>query len=158
MSRPRLLVTRAVFPDVISLLGEHFELETNADDDAWSRAELLARAAGKDALYVVASDRVDAELLDAAPRVRVVATGAVGVNHLDVALCRARGVAVANTPDVLNEATADMAWALLMATARRVCESEHWLRAGRWQPASGGEPPDDARFSRACHPPAFLAC
>jgi len=133
VSRPRLLVTRAVFPDVISLLGEHFELETNADDDAWSRAELLARAADKDALYVITSDRVDAELLDAAPRVRVVATGSVGVNHIDVALCRARGVAVANTPDVLNEATADMAWALLMATARRVCESEHWLRAGRWQ-------------------------
>jgi len=133
MSRARLLVTRAVFPEVIAFLAEHFELEANAADDTWTRAELLARAADKDALYVAATDRVDAELLDAAPRVRIVATGSVGFNHIDLAACRAHGVVVANTPDVLTEATADMAWALLMAAARRVCESEHWLRAGRWQ-------------------------
>jgi lactate dehydrogenase-like 2-hydroxyacid dehydrogenase len=65
--------------------------------------------------------------------VRIVATGSVGYNHIDLEACRARGVVVTNTPDVLTEATADMAWALLMATARRVCESEHWLRAGHWK-------------------------
>lgn len=131
-TRPRLLVTRAVFPEVTAALAAHFEVEGNPDDTAWTRAELLARVADKDALFVVANDRVDAELLAAAPRLRMVATGSVGFNHVDVAACAARGIPVSNTPDVLTEATADMAWALLMAAARRVTESERWLREGRW--------------------------
>ena len=131
--KPRLLVTRQVFPEVLEYLSSRFELDTNQDDAIWSRAQLLARVRDKDALYVVTSDKVDAELLAAAPAVRIVATGSVGYNHIDLMACRARGVVVTNTPDVLTEATADMAWALLMATARRVCESEHWLRAGHWK-------------------------
>ena len=131
--KPRLLVTRQVFPEVLEHLAARFDLETNQDDAIWSRDELLARVRDKDALYVVTSDRVDAELLAAAPAVRIVATGSVGYNHIDLAACRDRGVVVTNTPDVLTEATADMAWALLMATARRICESEHWLRAGHWK-------------------------
>lgn len=131
--RAKLLVTRRVFPEVLELLRGHFEIEANQDDAEWSRADLLARVADKDALYVVSSDRVDRELLEAAPKVRIVATGSVGFNHVDLAACRERGVRVTNTPDVLTEATADMAWALLMATARRVTESEHWLRAGHWR-------------------------
>lgn len=130
--KPKVLVTRNVFAEVLAQLATRFEVEANHGDDPWSREELLARARGKDALYVVTSDRVDAGLLDAAPTVRIVATGSVGFNHIDLAACRERGVLVTNTPDVLTEATADMAWALLMAAARRVCESEHWLRAGRW--------------------------
>jgi len=129
---PRLLVTRRVFPEVIDALAPRFELEHNQADDLWSRQDLLERVRDKDALFVVSSDRVDAELLAAAPRVRIVSTGSVGFNHVDLAACAARGVAVTNTPDVLTEATADMAWALLMATARRVGESERWLRAGQW--------------------------
>jgi len=131
--KPRLLVTRQVFPEVLEALSPKFELDTNQEDAIWSRQTLLEKSRDKDALYVVTSDRVDAELLDAAPRVRIVATGSVGFNHVDLAACAARGVAVTNTPDVLTEATADMAWALLMATARRICESEHWLRAGHWK-------------------------
>ncbi|HLS57380.1 MAG TPA: D-glycerate dehydrogenase [Zeimonas sp.] len=131
-ARPKLLITRKVFPEVIDRLAPHFEIESNQDDDDWPRAELLARAADRDALFVVSSDRVDRELLAACPRLRIVATGSVGYNHIDLAACGERGIAVSNTPDVLTEATADMAWALLMATARRVCESEHWLRAGKW--------------------------
>jgi gluconate 2-dehydrogenase len=131
--KPRLLITRQVFPEVLEALSQRFELDTNQDDAIWSRETLLERVRDKDALYVVTSDRVDAQLLDAAPRVRIVATGSVGFNHIDLAACAARGVAVTNTPDVLTEATADMAWALLMATARRICESEHWLRAGHWK-------------------------
>ncbi|MFO1300494.1 MAG: D-glycerate dehydrogenase [Burkholderiaceae bacterium] len=130
--RPKLLITRKVFPEVIERLAPYFDIDSNQDDDEWSRATLLARAADRDALFVVASDRVDRELLAACPRLRIVATGSVGYNHIDLAACGERGVAVSNTPDVLTEATADMAWALLMATARRVCESEHWLRAGKW--------------------------
>ena len=131
--KPRLLVTRRVFPEVMALLGTRFDIESNPADDDWSREQLLARVHDKDALFVVSSERVDAELLAAAPAVRIVATGSVGFNHIDLAACSERGVLVTHTPDVLTEATADMAWALLMAAARRVCESGHWLRAGNWQ-------------------------
>lgn len=130
--KPRLLVTRRVFPEVLEALAAEFEVRGNPDDAVWTDAEVRARAADCAALYVVATDRVDAALLDACPRLRIVATGSVGHNHVDLDACRARGIAVTNTPDVLTEATADMAWALLMATARRVTESERWLRGGHW--------------------------
>ena len=131
--RPRLLVTRRIFPEVLDRLAAHFELDANQDDVERPREALLARVADCDALFVVASDRIDAELLDRAPRVRIVATGSVGYNHIDLAACAARGVAVTNTPDVLTEATADMAFTLLMAAARCVSQSERWLRDGQWK-------------------------
>ncbi len=130
--KPRLLVTRKVFAEVVAHLAEVFEVEDNPADDDWSADELRARIADKDALFVVASDRVDADLLMAAPRLRMIATGSVGFNHIDLQACVARGILVTNTPEVLTDATADMAWALLMATARRVTESERWLREGHW--------------------------
>jgi len=132
-ARVRLLVTRRVFPEVIDHLASVFDLETNPQDDLWTPEELRARAADKDALFVVTSDKVDAALLQACPRLKLVATGSVGYNHIDLAACARRGVVVTNTPDVLTEATADMAFALLMATARRITESERWLRQGHWQ-------------------------
>jgi gluconate 2-dehydrogenase len=130
--KPRLLVTRRVFPEVLEVLSDAYEIESNPDDAFWTPEEIRTKLAGCDALYVVATDRVDAALLDACPSLRIVATGSVGINHIDVAACSARGIVVTNTPDVLTEATADMAWALLMATARRVTESERWLRNGQW--------------------------
>jgi gluconate 2-dehydrogenase len=130
--KPRLLVTRRVFPEVLDALEPVYEIESNQDDAVWSPDDFRRRASSCDALYVVATDRVDGSVLDACPKLRIVATGSVGYNHVDVAACAARGIAVTNTPDVLTEATADMAWALLMATARRVTESERWLRAGKW--------------------------
>lgn len=133
MSRPRLLVTRRVFPEVLALLREHFEVEANERDDPWPPERLRERAADKQALFVVASDRIDAALLAAAPGLRVVASGSVGYNHVDLAACAQRGILVTHTPGVLDETTADMAWALLMAAARRLAESEHWLRAGHWK-------------------------
>jgi len=131
--RPRLLITRQLFPQVIERLAPHFEIDSNQRDDEWSRETLLARAADREALYVVATDRIDGELLAACPHLRAVATASVGYNHIDLAACRERGIVVSNTPDVLTEATADMAWALLLAAARRVTESGHWLRAGKWR-------------------------
>ncbi|HLT27999.1 MAG TPA: D-glycerate dehydrogenase [Zeimonas sp.] len=130
--RPKLLVTRRVFPEVIERLKPHFEIEGNADDSIWPREAFVRRAADRDALFVVGSDRVDRALLDACPRLKIVATGTVGYNHIDVAACAERGIAVTNTPDVLTEATADLGWALLMAAARRLSETERWLREGRW--------------------------
>ncbi len=132
-TRPSLLVTRRVFPEVIAHLETMFDVDDNPEDALWSPAELRDRAASKDALYVVASDKVDEALLEACPRLRMVATGSVGYNHVDVAACARRGIVVTNTPDVLTEATADMGFALLMAAARRVTESERWLRQGHWQ-------------------------
>lgn len=132
MSKPRLLITRRVFPEVVDALRAAYEVETNDDDAFWTPEQTRGKAAGCDALYVVATDRVDAALLAACPRLKIVATGSVGYNQIDVAACTARGIPVTNTPDVLTEATADMAWALLMATARRVTESERWLREGKW--------------------------
>lgn len=132
MTKPRLLVTRRVFPEVLAALRTAYEVEANEDDAFWTPEQTRAKAAGCDALYVVATDRVDEALLAACPRLKIVATGSVGYNQIDVAACTARGIAVTNTPDVLTEATADMAWALLMATARRVTESERWLRQGLW--------------------------
>ena len=130
--KPRLLITRRVFPEVLQALSQDWELEVNEADEVWSVEETRHRAARCEGLFVVASDRVDTELIAACPRLKIVATGSVGFNHVDVAACSARGIAVTNTPDVLTEATADMAWALLMAAARRVCESERWLRSGQW--------------------------
>jgi len=130
--KPRLLITRRVFPEVVEALSVAYEVETNPDDAFWTPEQTRAKAAGCEALYVVATDRVDTALLEACPRLKIVATGSVGYNQIDVAACTARGIAVTNTPDVLTEATADMAWALLMSTARRVTESERWLRDGQW--------------------------
>ena len=130
--KPRLLVTRKVFPEVMHALSQAYEVQANPDDALWSPAEFHARLANCDALFVVATDRVDEAALQAAPHLKIVATGSVGYNHIDLAACSARGIAVTNTPDVLTEATADMAWALLMATARRISESERWLREGQW--------------------------
>ncbi|NBP34682.1 MAG: D-glycerate dehydrogenase [Betaproteobacteria bacterium] len=132
-TKPRLLITRRVFPQVLESLAGHFEIEHNEADVPWDLEEMRARIAPMDALYTVATDRIDASVIAAAPRLRMIATGSVGFNHIDLAACRMRGIPVSNTPDVLTEATADMAWALLMATARRVTESERWLRAGSWK-------------------------
>lgn len=132
MSKPKLLVTRRIFPEVLERLAQHFEVTSNQADEDWSADTLRSRVADRDALFVVASDRVDRALLDAAPNLKIVSTGSVGHNHIDLAACAERGIVVGNTPDVLTEATADMAWTLLMAAARRVSDAERWLRAGHW--------------------------
>lgn len=132
-AKPRLLITRRVFDEVIAHLEPYFTIDANQQDAEWSRDELLARAGDRDAMYVVASDRIDRELLSHCQRLKIVATASVGFNHIDVAACTERGIVVTNTPDVLTEATADMGWALLMAAARRITESERWLRDGQWK-------------------------
>jgi len=131
--RPKVLVARRVFDSVISRLGSHFEVESNPADAVWSPAELTARLQGKQGVFVTGSARIDAALLDACPALKAVCSMSVGYNHIDVAACTARGVLVTNTPDVLTETTADFGFALMMATARRISESEHYLRRGEWK-------------------------
>jgi gluconate 2-dehydrogenase len=134
MSRhPRILVARRVFPEVLSRLREHFELVVHDSDEALSPAELVARLQGCDGVFVATTERIDAALLDACPQLRAVCSMAVGHNNIDLEACTARGVLVSNAPDVLTETTADFGFALLLATARRLTESEHYLRAGHWR-------------------------
>ena len=132
MSQPRILVTRDVFPEVIERLSAHFEVESNPEDILWSQDELIARLADKDGAFTTGSQRIDAALIAACPRLKIVANMAVGYNNFDVAAMTAAGVQGTNTPDVLTETTADFGFALLMATARRMAESERYLRAGLW--------------------------
>jgi len=133
MTRPKILVTRAVFPDTIERLGAHFDVEANQADEEWSAEQLIARLQGKQGAFTTGSVRIDAALLDACPDLKICANMAVGYNNFDVAAMSARGVLATNAPDVLTETTADFGFALLMATARRITESEHFLRAGQWK-------------------------
>ena len=132
MTRPRILVARAIFPDVVDRLARHFDVEANPEDAIWSPEELARRLADKDGALTTGSQRIDAALVAACPRLRIVANMAVGYNNFDVDALTAAGVQATNTPDVLTETTADFGFALLMATARRVTESEIYLREGRW--------------------------
>ena len=133
MEKPRVLITRrlALAPD--SVLGAGIEIDQHDSEEALERHELLRRSREVSALLAVLGDRVDRELLDAAPRLRVVANHAVGYDNVDVPSCTARGVWVTNTPDVLTDATADLTWALILALARRVREGERLLRAGEFR-------------------------
>jgi glyoxylate reductase len=131
---PVVFVTRPLpEPGVAPLADAGFDVRTNREDRPLSRTELLDGARDADAIVTTLSDRIDADLLDAAPRLKVVANYAVGFDNVDVAEARRRGVEVTTTPDVLSEATADLAWALLLATARRLGEGERLVRAGEWK-------------------------
>ena len=132
VERPRVLVARAVFPETVERLRAHFEVEDNPDDVLFSKEQLAERLRGKAGAFTTGSERVDAQVLDANPQLRVVANMAVGYNNLDIEAFNARGVLATNTPDVLTETTADFGFALMMAAARRMAESEHYLRRGEW--------------------------
>ncbi|WP_225785111.1 D-glycerate dehydrogenase [Xenophilus sp. Marseille-Q4582] len=133
MTQPRILVARAVFPETLERLARHFEVESNQSDESWDRAQLIQKLQGKAGVFTTGSERIDAELLAACPQLRICANMAVGYNNFDVEAMTARGVLATNAPDVLTETTADFGFALLMATARRISESEHFLRAGQWK-------------------------
>ena len=131
-ARPQVLVSRAVFPEVIDKLALHFGVEANQADDIWLKDEFIRRLGGKQGVFTTGSERIDAEVLQACPGLKICANMAVGYNNFDVEAMTAAGVQGTNTPDVLTETTADFGFALLMATARRITESEHYLRAGQW--------------------------
>jgi gluconate 2-dehydrogenase len=130
---PRVVVTRRLYPFLIDELKSAYTVVDNQDDAALTAEELAQRLTDADAALIVSGERVDEALLARAPRLKVAANVAVGYNNLDLAACTRRGVAATNTPDVLNETTADHGFALLLAAARRVGESERWLRAGHWK-------------------------
>ena len=127
-----LLVSNALPREALRLIPGDVSVDYNDSLDAFPKPELIARLRGKDGLICHIISSIDDEVLAAAPTVKVVANVAVGYNNIDVAAAHRRGVVVTNTPDVLTETTADFAWALLMATARRVVEADHFARSGQW--------------------------
>jgi len=132
MSKPSILVARAIFPEVIERLSQHFDVEHNQADEAWTREQLIARLKGKQGAFTTGGERIDGEVIAACPGLKICANMAVGFNNFDLKAMTAAKVLATNTPDVLTETTADFGFALLMAAARRVAESEHYLRAGKW--------------------------
>lgn len=131
--KPRILVSRAIFPDVLAQLEALFDVEHNQEDAVWSAQDLAARLQGKDGVLTTGGERISAELLQACPQLKICANMAVGFNNFDVPAMTLAGVQGTNAPDVLTETTADFGFALMMATARRMAESEHFLRAGLWK-------------------------
>jgi glyoxylate/hydroxypyruvate/2-ketogluconate reductase len=132
-SRPRVWVSQPLFDDVVARLGAHCALTTTADVTKYSQQELAAALTPLDGALVTLNERIGAAEIAAAPRLRAIANVGVGYNNLDLDALSAAGIVASNTPDVLTETTADLGFALLMAAARRISESERWLREGQWR-------------------------
>lgn len=131
--KPKVLVARWVFPDIVDRLREHFDVDDNPEDVSLTKDQLIARLKDKAGALTTGGDRIDGDVLDANPQLRAVANIAVGYNNFDIPAFTKRGVLGTNTPDVLTETTADFGFALMMATARRVTEGERFLRDGLWK-------------------------
>lgn len=131
-NKPAILIARAVFPEVEDRLRVHFDVETTPAGVVWSQDELVQRLQGKVGVLTTGAERINAQLVAACPQLRIVANLAVGYNNFDLSAMSEAGVLGTNAPDVLTETTADFGFALLMATARRMTESERFLRAGQW--------------------------
>ena len=131
--RPRVFVTRNLFPEAIEVLTDAAETEVWPNEEPPTPEQLLEKVDGADGVLINIMDYVDAGVLRAAHRLKVVSQLGVGVDNIDVAEATRRGVLVGNTPGVLAKATADLGFGLLMSAARRVSESDRWLRAGNWK-------------------------
>jgi gluconate 2-dehydrogenase len=131
-SKPKILVARAIFPEALAKLEENYEVRSNQADVIFTPAQLQKELSGVVGALVAGSERIDADALANAKDLKIVANISVGYNNFDVEAMTAAGVMATNTPDVLTDTTADFGFALLMATARRITESEHWIRAGQW--------------------------
>jgi len=135
-TKPKILVARAIFPEALAKLEESFEVRSNQSDKILTPEELQKALSEVDGALVAGSERIDASALSLAGNLKVIANISVGYNNFDVPAITAAGVMATNTPDVLTDTTADFGFALLMATARRITESEHWVRDGKWDQCS----------------------
>lgn len=134
--KPRVFVSRPLAEPGIRKLAQFCDVVVWDRAEPPSPEELRAAVAPCQGLLVVTPSRVDEALLDAAPKLKVISANGVGVDNIDLDACRRRGIPVGNTPEVLTDATADVAWALLMAAARRVPEADVLVRSGQWKPFS----------------------
>jgi glyoxylate reductase len=133
MTKPKVYVTRELPERGMKIIRERFEAEVWPEYGPPPKEEIVRKARDVDALVTLLSDKIDAEVFDAAPKLKIVAQMAVGFDNIDVAEATKRGIYVTNTPGVLTETTADFAWALLMAVARRVVEADRYVRSGQWK-------------------------
>lgn len=132
--RPNVYVTRMLPDPAIELLKQHCDVEINPDDRVLTREELIDKVRGRDAVLCLLTDTIDDEVFEAAgPQCKIFANYAVGYNNIDVTAATKRGIIITNTPGVLTDATADLAWALLFATARRIVESDKFMRSGQFK-------------------------
>jgi len=132
VSKPAILSTRPLFPAARTILDQHFDVDYGKPSERISREELLKRVADKEGLVCLLTEKVDDQLLSAAPKLRIASTVSVGYDNIDVAACTKHKVVATNTPGVLDDTTADFAWTLLMAIARRLLEGDAWMRSGTW--------------------------
>jgi len=133
MAKPKVYVTRELPERGMKIIRERFDAEVWPEYGPPPKEEIIRKARNVDALVTLLSDKIDAEVFDAAPKLKIVAQMAVGFDNIDVAEATKRGIYVTNTPGVLTETTADFAWALLMAIARRVVEADRYVRSGQWK-------------------------
>ena len=131
--KPKILITRQVFPEVVAGLAKTYDVDHNESDNIFSAEELRARAQGCAGVITCLTEKIDAAFFDACPTVKVLSNIAVGYNNIDVTEASKRGVMVTNTPGVLDDTTADLTFALLMTAARRITETERRLRNGEWK-------------------------
>jgi glyoxylate reductase len=131
--RPSLLISRSLPVEAVAGARSRADVDINDTDAALDRTELIRRLQGRQGLVCLITDAIDAELLAACPELKVASNVAVGFNNIDVAAATKRGVVITNTPDVLTETTADFAWTLLMATARRLVEADRYVRDGKFK-------------------------
>jgi gluconate 2-dehydrogenase len=131
--RNRVLVTKRIYPEAVELLKQHAEVDYVDSDDGLSAEELARRIQGKQAVVSQLTDRFDAAVIERLEGVRSISNVAVGFDNIDVAAATRKGILVTNTPDVLTDTTADFAFALLMAVARRVVEGHHYVHSGQWR-------------------------
>lgn len=133
MAKPKVLATRPLFPAAQEILNAACEAEYWTNPERISKEELFRRIKDKEGLVCLLTEKVDLELLSAAPKLRIAANVAVGFDNIDVSACTKRGVVATNTPGVLDETTADFAWTLLMAVGRRLIEGDSLARSGNWK-------------------------
>jgi glyoxylate reductase len=139
-NRSNVFATRAIPGDAFAELARRSRLEVWTEGAPPSAEALAERAAAAEGLFCTLTDRVDERLLARCPQLRAISSFSVGVDHIDLAAASARLIPVGHTPGVLTETTADLAFALLLAAARRVAEADRWVREGRWRPESVWEP------------------
>ncbi len=130
--KPRVLVTKHIYPSAVEYLREHADTDYHDSDEGYDAAQLLEHLAGKQAVVSQLTDKFSADVLSALPELKVISNVAVGFDNIDIAAATQRRIIVTNTPEVLTDTTADFAFTLLMATARRLVEADKYLRAGKW--------------------------
>jgi len=131
--KSRVLISQKIFDEVVAMVRQHFEVDWNQSETPLSPSVLIQRLRDKMGAIILLTDRIDEEVLSKCSELKIVSNVAVGYNNIDVEACTRRGVMVTNTPGVLDDTTADLTWALLLATARRIVESDQYLRSSQWK-------------------------